>query len=280
MTSTPVDTQTKTPLDGATPTAPAPRGTTPPSTDALVPTTARPIPFSRLLRVELRKMVDTRAGMWMLAVMAAASLLVVGAILIWGNSADLTYVDFLSFATLPMAILLPVLGVMATTTEWSQRTGLVTFTLEPRRGRVVAAKILAAVLLALVVVVAGVAAAAHGAAITGGGVGHPTAAIIGGMLLSLLIYTIQGVAFGFLFVNTPVAIVSVLSLPTLWTILGTMITSLDRIGGWLDLERTLDPLTAGDMTGDSWLRLLTSLTVWLGLPLVIGTYRVLTREVK
>lgn len=254
--------------------------TTPRPPEAATPTNARPVPFHRVLRVELRKMVDTRAGMWMLGVMAAASLLVVAAILIWGESGELTYVDFLQLATLPMAILLPILGVMAATAEWSQRTGLVTFTLEPRRGRVVAAKVLAAIMLALVVVAVGVAAAAIGAAATGGGMGNPTAAILGGMLLALLLYTVQGIAFGLLFLNTPIAIVSVLALPTLWTILGTMIASIERIGGWLDLERTLAPLTAGDITGEGWLRLLTSVAVWIGLPLAVGTYRVLTREVK
>ena len=49
-----------------------------------------------------------------------------------------------SSATLPLAMLLPVIGIMAATAEWTQRTGLVTFTLEPRRGRVVLAKALAA----------------------------------------------------------------------------------------------------------------------------------------
>lgn len=253
---------------------------TPRTPDASTLITTRGVPFHRLVRVELRKMIDTRAGMWMLGVMAAASLLVVAAILIWGNAANLTYVDFLGLATLPMAILLPILGVMAATAEWSQRTGLVTFTLEPRRGRVVAAKVLAAILLGLVVIAAGVAAAAIGAAIGGGGVGNPTAAILGGMLLSLLLYTVQGLAFGFLFLNTPIAIVSVLALPTLWGILGSMIPALDRIAGWLDLERTLQPLTAGDIAGEGWLRLLTAVAVWIGLPLAVGTYRVLTREVK
>ena len=44
-------------------------------------------------------------------------------------------------------MLLPILGIMAATAEWTQRTGLVTFTLEPRRGRVVLAKALAALVL-------------------------------------------------------------------------------------------------------------------------------------
>ena len=38
---------------------------------------------------------------------------------------------------------LPVLLILMVTSEWSQRTGLTTFTLEPHRGRVVGAKFVA-----------------------------------------------------------------------------------------------------------------------------------------
>ena len=62
--------------------------------------------------------------------------------------------SYLGLSVLPMAILLPVLGIMSATQEWSQRTGLTTFTLEPRRGRVVTAKVVAAALLGLIVIAA------------------------------------------------------------------------------------------------------------------------------
>ncbi len=47
----------------------------------------------------------------------------------------------------------------------------------------------------------------------------------GGLVLALLIYVLQGVAFGLLFLNTPVAIVSVLVLPTVWSIATTAISA-------------------------------------------------------
>ena len=43
-----------------------------------------------------------------------------------------------------MGILLPVLGILLVTSEWSQRTAMVTFTLEPSRSRVIAAKFVVA----------------------------------------------------------------------------------------------------------------------------------------
>ena len=50
--------------------------------------------------------------------------------------------------TYTTGLLLPVLGIMLVTGEWGQRTGMVTFTLEPSRSRVVLAKLVAGLLLA------------------------------------------------------------------------------------------------------------------------------------
>ena len=55
----------------------------------------------------------------------------------------------------PMGILLPVLGVMSVTSEWSQRTAMVTFTLEPSRSRVVAAKFASVMIVAVAALVIG-----------------------------------------------------------------------------------------------------------------------------
>ena len=114
----------------------------------LAPSAALPgrpgVPFSRTLQAEVRKMVDTRAGRWMVIVMAALTVVILAAFVIWGPADDATFANLLQVATLPLALLLPVIGIMAATAEWTQRTGLVTFTLEPRRGRVVLAKALGA----------------------------------------------------------------------------------------------------------------------------------------
>ena len=107
-----------------------------------------------------------------------------------------------------------------------------------------------------------------------------TAAVGGGLVLALMIYVLQGVAFGLLFLNTPVAIVSVLVLPTAWTILTQMFTSLATVGEWLDMDSVTGPLFAGEMAGRDWAQLGTAVAAWVLLPLAIGTWRVLHREVK
>ena len=55
----------------------------------------------RLVNVELRKMVDTRAGLWMLVVMSAISLVVVAAFLIWGPADEATFGTLLALTSLP-----------------------------------------------------------------------------------------------------------------------------------------------------------------------------------
>ena len=46
-----------------------------------------------------------------------------------------------------MTIILPIIAVLSVTSEWTQRSGLATFTLVPHRGRVLLAKAIAAVLV-------------------------------------------------------------------------------------------------------------------------------------
>ncbi|RYC14789.1 ABC transporter permease [Nocardioides zhouii] len=258
-----------TPAVGGSPTAPTPQ-----------PLAGRPgVPFGRTLQAELRKMVDTRAGRWMVIVMAAATVVVLAAFIIWGPAEEATFASLVQLSTVPLAMLLPILGIMATTAEWSQRTGLVTFTLEPRRGRVVLAKALAALLLALALLVVAFAAAAA-ATPFGTGEWDLSAAAAGGVVLALMIFVLQGVAFGLLFLNTPVAIVTVLVLPTVWSIATSIIGALEDAGTWLNLDSVTAPLFTGEMAGKDWAHLATSGAVWVLLPLAVGTYRVLHREVK
>ena len=243
------------------------------------------IPFTRLVRVELRKMTDTRAGRWMLIVMAAISLLVVTINLIWGSNADQTFGTFLGLTSFPLMILLPIVGIMAATAEWSQRTGLVTFTLEPRRGRVLAAKNVAGVLLGLGVIAAAFVAAALAQLLAVGFNGvdadwsMPWKVVLG-FVVAMTVFVIQGLAFGFALLITPLAIVASILLPTIWSIVAGISERLNSIGAWLDPSRTVEPLMSGTMTGEQWAHLGTSSLVWIGIPMLIGAWRVLTREVK
>ncbi len=100
------------------------------------------IPFQRLVRVELRKSADTRAGRWLIGITFGLTLIadLLIAIILALKDEAVMYGDLVAGAAFGSSLLLPVLGIMLVTSEWSQRTAMTTFALEPRRTRVVLAK--------------------------------------------------------------------------------------------------------------------------------------------
>ncbi len=243
------------------------------------------VAMGRLVHVELRKMVDTRAGRWLLIGIAAVCALVVTLVLIWGETGDVTYASLFGLTTFPLILLLPIMGIMTATSEWSQRTGLVTFTLEPHRGRVILAKAVASVLLGLVLVAAAFVVAAVGHLVGVVALDLPGSWALGwplvlGVVLALTIFVLQGIGFGFLFLNTPVAILASALLPAVWSIGTSLVSALDGVAQWLDLSLVTEPLLAGTMQASDWMHLGTSALLWVGVPLAAGSWRVLTREVK
>ncbi|SCF34022.1 ABC-2 family transporter protein [Micromonospora viridifaciens] len=238
----------------------------------------------RLTGVELRKLADTRAGYWLLITMGLLAAAIVTVQLFVLDDNQQNFADFFVPSLLPVGLLLPVLGILSITTEWSQRTALTTFALVPRRARVVLAKLAAMVLAALASVLVSLAVAAVAtllARATGGAGGWSFEA---SMLLHAAVLQVSnvlmGAAFGLLLLNTPLAIVTYLLLPTLWSILGGMITALRGPARWLDTGVTMEPLLGPDVTAGQWGRLAVSLLVWMVVPLAAGLVRTLRREVS
>lgn len=241
------------------------------------------VPLTRLVLVELRKLADTRSGMWLLIVIALASVATGLILLLAAPDDEQTFTAFFAFGQLPAGILLPVLGILSQTSEWSQRTALTTFTLVPRRGRVITAKLVAAVLIAVAAALSALAFAAafNLIAIAAGGDGAWTMTwqLIVQCLALQVLYVLMGSAFGALLMNSPLAIVGFFALPMVWTVLGETVRSLRTAAGWLDINLTTVPLTEDPMTAGQWGRLGVSVAVWVLLPLILGTVRVLRREV-
>jgi len=182
-------------------------------------------------------------------------------------------------------LLLPLIGIMAATGEWSQRTALTTFTLEPRRTRVNAAKLVSALGLGLAVMAAALLAGAlfnvvGMVALDGDGSWAMEWSVLGGMLLALLLLVGQGLAFGLALLSTPVAIVAYLALPTLWTVLTMLVSALQGPAEWLNLDSAMGPLMNGEMTPTAWAQLATSSAVWIGVPLAVGLWRTARRDVN
>ena len=264
------------------------------SAATLAPGTAAPSAITgraglgRLTAVEMRKTIDTRSGKWLLALIALASVAVVVLLVAFGrNEAEVTIETFLSLSMLPAALLLPVLGILGVTSEWSQRTALTTFALTPDRRRIVAAKLLAGVVFALAATAVGIAAAyiGHGLSVATGDVPADwtlSAAAVGKAALFSVLNLVMGVGFGMLFLSSPLAIVSFFLLPTLWQVLTQTVPAVEDAAVWLDVNTAMEPLIdpTMSMTGDSWQHLGTSALVWIALPLLLGALRVVRSEIK
>lgn len=245
------------------------------------------VPMSRLVKVELRKMIDTKAGAWLLGVIAFVTL---AAIILFGllaNEEDRTFSNFAGFAGTPQGFLLPVMAILLITQEWGQRTAMVTFTLEPHRGRILYAKVLGALLIGAVMFGLALALALFSSVVFGGGNAFDDFAIadIGVFALLQLLGILQGLAFGLVFLNSAVAIVLFFVLPSIFGIVGEIwVRFREDIAAWIDFGTAQLPLIEGDgassVTGQEWLQLGVTAIIWVGLPLALGAWRMLRAELK
>jgi hypothetical protein len=249
----------------------------------------RPIPLSRLISVELRKMFDTRSGFWLMASIAIAGVLATTAVIIWAPNDELNYSTFAAAIGFPMAVILPMVAILSVTSEWSQRSGLTTFTLVPHRSRIVLAKAFATVGVAVVSIPLALAIGAVGN-LVGSSIAGVDATwdvsvldglyIVLGNVLGLLI----GFMLGVLIRNSPGAIVAYfvysLVLPTLFSILAANAQWFKDLQPWVDFNYAQSALFDGNLTGEQWANLGVTGVIWLIIPLAVGVGLVMRSEVK
>jgi ABC-2 type transport system permease protein len=246
----------------------------------------RPVPFSRLTSVELRKMADTKAGLWLLGLIVGITAVFMVIFFFVADADDRTFANFIGIASTPQGFLLPVLGILLVTSEWSQRTAMVTFALEPSRPRVILAKVVAAVVVGIGAFVAAVAIGALCTLVGGsdGGFDGLQASVFllffGLQVLSVL----QGLAYGLILLNTPAAIVAFFVLPIASSIIFNLVSGLRDSAPWLDLGTAQQPLfdaaTGLELTGEQYAQLGTTALIWIVLPFVVGWFRVMRAELK
>ncbi|MCZ4498051.1 MAG: transporter permease [Marmoricola sp.] len=241
------------------------------------------VPQSRLVKVELRKMVDTRAGMWLIIIIG---LVTVAAVVIFGltaNDDDKTMFNFMSFTGAPQGFILPVMAILLITQEWGQRTAMVTFALEPHRNKVLGAKVYAALTIGAAAMFVAFLFAAIATALFGPSGGFDGFGGLDATKFLLLQATgiLQGLAFGLLFLNSATAIVLFFVLPTVFGILGATWDAFGRHAAWFDFGTAQGPLfDAGNLTGKEWAQLTTTSMYWIFIPLAIGAWRMLRSELK
>ena len=235
--------------------------------------------LGRLTAVELRKMADTRAGFWLLLVCGLIAVGLVGIVIGFGNDQDKTLESLLSGTLGATSVLLPIVGILLVTSEWSQRTALATFTLVPERERVVLAKFLAGIAFSIVASAICLVMSVLGAAIAGGDMSLPVSAILNGLLYQAL-GIVMGMGFGLALQSSPLAIVLYFVLPIVIAIVFQSISALNDAGEWIDTSLTFQPLAENEMGSGDWGRLAVSSGVWLLIPLVVGLVRLRRSELK
>ena len=251
--------------------------------------TGTPLPLTRLVSVELRKNFDTRSGRWLLLSLGGAAVLTTGAIIAWAPAEQLTYSQFTLAIGVPMTVILPIIAVLSVTSEWTQRSGLATFTLVPHRGRVLLAKAIAAVLVTVPATGAAFAVGALGNVIGAALADVPvvwnqTAVDVAYFALGQTLLLLVGFVLGALIRNSSGAIVAYMIYgfvaPGLLAFLAFNQAWFADARPWLDPKYNQDALLSGDLTGDQWSHLAVTTVVWLVVPMVVAVINVLRSEVK
>ena len=252
-------------------------------------TAPRRIPMSRVVSVELQKMFDTRSGFWLMASIVIASVLATGAVILWAPDSELTYDTFAAAIGFPMSVILPMVAILSVTSEWSQRSGLTTFTLLPHRGRVIGAKAVATVVVGVtsmgVAMAIGALGNIVGTAITGtprvwdDSVQHLALIVLANVLGMLIGFTL-----GVVIRNSAGAIVGyfvfTLVLPTLSGLLAANASWWHDAQAWVDFNFAQGALFNGDVAAKDWAHLGVASVIWLALPLAVGLRMLFRSEVK
>lgn len=261
-----------------------------PDTTTAVHRTVRPMATSRLVKVELRKMFDTRSGFWLLVGIGILTPVSAGSLLVFAPDHDIHYENFVRASGFPMSLILPMIAILAVTSEWSQRSGLTTFTLVPVRGRVIGAKAIATLLVGVgsvaLAFVVGALGNLAGSALAGvDTVWNISPTMASQIVLFNLIGMTIGFTLGVVLRNSPAAIVGyfVVSfvLPGILVLLAHVRSWFADLQPWIDWNETQVALLEGAMdTGEEWAMLGSTTMIWIVVPLALGLRSLRRAEVK
>ncbi|GAA4716486.1 hypothetical protein GCM10025782_11800 [Pedococcus ginsenosidimutans] len=260
-----------------------------PTTAATRAAVATRIPLRRLVAVELRKSFDTRSGFWLLVGTGLAAVATTILVIAFAPADQLSYSTFTLAIGKPMSILLPLIALLSVTAEWTQRSGLTTFTLVPHRGRVILAKGIAMLLVGVV---------AMALAFPLGALGNVTGTAIHGQnpvwdqnitdfayyALANTLLMAAGFMFGVLIRASAGAIVTyfvyAFVAPTLLTFLAMGQDWFRTAQPWVDPSYSQGALFRGALSAEQWTQLGVTSATWLAAPLVIGLVTLMRSEVK
>ena len=188
-----------------------------------------------------------------------------------------------------MSVILPMIAILSVTSEYSQRTGLTTYTLVPWRGRVVLAKLLIVIGIGVVSMAAslavGVLGNLLGSTITGlDPVWDVTTQQFALITLANILGMLMGFMLGVVIRNSPAAIVAYfvfsLVLPGAFGALAAFQAWFADLQPWVDVNFAIMRLFDQSVTSQQWAQLGVTTLAWLWIPLALGLRAVLRAEVK
>ena len=247
------------------------------------------IPMSRIVAVELRKSFDTRSGFWLMASIAILAVVATTATILFAPDDQLTYGSFAAAIGFPMAVVLPVIAILSVTSEWSQRTGLTSFTLVPHRSRIITAKLLVTLGIGVVsMLLAGAIGAVGnvvGTAITGTDTAWDVSvADFSYIVLANVLGMLLGFMLGVVTRNSAAAVVGYFVISFVLVPLSALLAQsqawFEKAQPWVDFNYAQGYLFNGDMSGEHWAQLGVTSLFWLAIPLAVGLWTVLRSEVK
>ena len=244
------------------------------------------IPFWREVLVELRKSVGTRGPWIVLGMLGLVWLGVCGIALSAGTLGS--FGELLTSFGVMTRIFVGVLAILLVTSEWGQRSVVTAFTLEPRRERVLLAKLTAVVIGAAVIFVGMLLLTTLIVAIRAASFADAAAAIRGDGIRALF-DVLMAFAIAIAILNTAGAMVTYLVVPEVIvpTVLllgsfgsGSGDTLFERVAPWVYPREALSGIGQADPGAQDWGQVLVCAVIWIGVPALLGVYRVMTKEVK
>ncbi len=206
-------------------------------------------------------MLDTRAGFWLLVVSGLLLVAITGIVMavVLANDLGISANGWVQVMTVPLSLLLPIFAITSVTAEWSQRTGLVSFTLEPHRLKIIGAKLAAVVLLVVATMVLAVALGALANLLYGALSGDDVVWNVDALqffwtVANQLLYFLMAFGLAMLILSTPATIAIYSSSRCCCPSWSTAWSSSSSPGvadviPWVDLGYAMAPLVGGGATG-------------------------------
>lgn len=237
--------------------------------------------MGKLVLIEARKMTDTRSTRMLLLLMLVVGLCTAVLVLVVTGSrgVDLDFSVIVTTLALPAALGAPIIGVLGMTGDWHHRDVMTFFALVSRRWRIFVAKIAGTLIVSLAIVLGVLAlslllsvllAPALGFGWTAGSLSNA----IWLLLCATILGSVSGAAISSAFLSAPLSMVFIVFQTLLFDTLIGLIP-----GGTAPFLQSASLINY--LTGEApAVPAMTSLALWILLPLGIGFWRNQRKEVS